>query len=131
MSNIRSIDIEPLAAAFKALSNPQRLRMFLKLATMCCGDSPHPAARAEATFCCAGELGTDLDLAASTVSHHLKELRQAGLMHVSRRGRKVDCRVNGDTLRWLTTFFEGCCGLTAAQPGVVSASRPRRGGRAG
>jgi DNA-binding transcriptional ArsR family regulator len=92
---------------FKALSSPQRLRMFLKLATTCCSSE---AKREGASFCCAGDLGADLQLAASTVSHHLTELRQAGLMQVRRRGRRIDCWVEPETLRGLATFFSGCGG---------------------
>jgi ArsR family transcriptional regulator len=113
MSNLRNDEVEHLAAMFKALSNPQRLRMFIRLATTCCvgGDSTH--AGEKVSFCCAGDLGADLDLAASTVSHHLKELRQAGLMQVERQGQKISCWVHAETLRRLASFFEAnlsrCC----------------------
>jgi ArsR family transcriptional regulator len=105
MSNIRTNDVEHLASMFKALSSPQRLRMFIKLATTCCSTAGTGASGTRASFCCAGELGEDLQLAPSTVSHHLKELRQAGLVQVERRGQRIDCRVGPDTLRLLASFF--------------------------
>ncbi len=106
MSNPRIDDVERLAAAFAALSNPQRLRMFIKLASSCCASgSPQDDLRRRARFCCATEVGEGLDLAASTVSHHLKELRQAGLMHVERRGRRIDCWASQETLDRLASFF--------------------------
>jgi ArsR family transcriptional regulator len=106
MSNHESSEVDRLAAAFAALSNPQRLRMFIKLASSCC--APEPGARKlrrGTSFCCATEAGEGLDIAASTVSHHLKELRQAGLVHVERRGRRIECWASEDTLQRLASFF--------------------------
>ena len=47
---------------------------------------------------CAGEIGKDLGIAPSTVSHHLKELRVAGLIRMERRGKMVECRVDLQTM---------------------------------
>ena len=128
MSNIRIDDVERLAAMFKALSNPQRLRMFVKLATKCCA-AGDPCDTRKVTYCCAGEVGADLDLAASTVSHHLKELRQAGLMQVERRGQKVDCRVDAGSLRLLADFFESHSAAGAGGARMAPARRPAKGGQ--
>jgi DNA-binding transcriptional ArsR family regulator len=121
MSMSRTNDVERLAAMFKALSHPQRLRMFMKLVTACCLPGAPARSADRASFCCAGDLGADLKLAASTVSHHLKELRQAGLMQVERRGQRIDCRVTDEPLRVLASFFNGCSphprkGSVAAAP---------------
>lgn len=89
---------------FKALSNPQRLRIFLEL-TRCCGPTACDASE-EGIRRCVGDLGEDLDVQPSTVSHHIKELRQAGLMRVERRGRKIECWVCDDALELLAAFFE-------------------------
>ncbi len=106
MSNNRNDDLQRLAAAFAALSNPQRLRMFIKLASSCCASQSLPDGPGRGKdFCCATEAGEGLDLAASTVSHHLKELRQAGLVHVERRGRRIDCWASRETLDRLASFF--------------------------
>jgi ArsR family transcriptional regulator len=106
MSNNRTDGVERLAAAFAALSNPQRLRIFIRLASSCCAsESPQDRPGRRRDFCCATEIGEGLDLAASTVSHHLKELRQAGLMHVERRGRRIDCWASQETLDRLASFF--------------------------
>lgn len=107
MSNHETVDVDRLAAAFAALSNPQRLRMFIKLASTCCApESPDGSRRAGTQrFCCATAVGEGLDLAASTVSHHLKELRQAGLMHVERQGRRIDCWASREMLERIASFF--------------------------
>jgi ArsR family transcriptional regulator len=108
MSNSLIIDSERFAGCFRALSNPHRLRLFLRLAACLpeggtCAD--------EDMRRCVGDLGKDLGVAASTVSHHLKELRQAGLIHMERKGQSIECWVEPDTLRMLSEFFEiaPCC----------------------
>ena len=108
MSNIGTNDPDRLADMFKALSNPQRLRMFVKLAASCGPRGRGPTAGKKASYCCATDAGAGLSLAASTVSHHLKELRQAGLVQVERHGRRIDCRVSEEPLRVLASFFEEC-----------------------
>lgn len=60
---------------------------------------------------CVGDLGKDLGLAASTVSYHLKELRQAGLMRVERSGKTVECWIDEDAVRLLAAFFIGGKGI--------------------
>jgi ArsR family transcriptional regulator len=105
MSNRDTDEVGRLAAAFAALSNPQRLRMFIKLAATCCGPEGRRSERGRKSFCCAGDVGKGLGLAASTVSHHLKELRHAGLMHVERHGRRIDCWASQETLETLASFF--------------------------
>jgi ArsR family transcriptional regulator len=105
MSKSRTLDPEKIASWLKALSNPNRLEMFLRLATACAPGSAC-ATQAEARAC-VGDVCCDLNIAASTVSHHLKELRQAGLVHMERRGQNIDCWANQETLAELVDFFAG------------------------
>ena len=110
MSNNDDKKIERFAEIFKALSNPNRLRIFRNLAQLsCCTPSAEYnsiKSSPESKGCaCVGELGEELDIAASTISHHLKELRRAGLIIVERRGQKIECRINQETIQALTTFF--------------------------
>lgn len=111
MSKYRKHDIERFAVVLKALSNPQRLRIFLKLAARCL-----PEGRCETSVeglrYCVGDLGKDLGLAASTVSHHIKELRNSGLLQVERQGQRIECRINGSTLKLLASFFDSATGGT-------------------
>ncbi len=103
MSNNNSFALDPdrFATMFKALANPHRLRIFLDLASCCCPEQAcDPNDRS-----CVGELGKGLNLAQSTVSHHLKELRQAGLIHMERSGQTVECWVEPATLQALSGFF--------------------------
>ncbi len=54
-----------------------------------------------------------MDLAPSTVSHHLKELRQAGLVQMERKGRQVECWIEPGVVDALARFFQdrrlACC----------------------
>jgi ArsR family transcriptional regulator, arsenate/arsenite/antimonite-responsive transcriptional repressor len=107
MSNNRSKNIDAYAEMFKALSNPNRLKIFMRL-TACClpgtVTSINPGS-GEAGCACVGELGQDLDIVPSTISHHIKELRQAGLIHMERRGQKMECWVEPEALNALRGFF--------------------------
>jgi ArsR family transcriptional regulator len=108
MSNSLTLDPERFAAYFRALSNPHRLRLFLRLAACL----PEEATCAERDMRrCVGVIGRDLGVTPPTVSHHLKELRQAGLVHMERRGQNIECWVEPITLRELAEFFEvpKCC----------------------
>lgn len=88
---------------FKALSNPNRLQIFIQLLEDtimeegCCTSGPGACS-------CIGELGRDLGIVPSTLSHHIKELNQAGLIEMERQGQNVLCRVNLNALTLLTQF---------------------------
>ena len=110
MSNNREDNIEKFADMFKALSNPNRLRIFLRLIS-CCPPGTLAEIRqgvegVESEGCaCVGELGQDLGIVASTISHHIKELKNAGLIRMERNGQKMECSIDPDTLTALQDFF--------------------------
>ncbi len=52
-----------------------------------------------------GDLGRELGISPSTVSHHLKELRAAGLIKAERRGQNIECWVDPEILQALSEFF--------------------------
>jgi ArsR family transcriptional regulator len=103
MSKLRKVDFDRQAAMFKALSNPNRLRIFMRLVA-CCKPGTHCDA-GEAVGQCVGVLGDNLRIVPSTVSHHIKELHRAGLIGMERRGQRVECWVEPATLRGLAAFF--------------------------
>src|ERR671927_106591 len=63
---------DELAARFKALSDPTRVAIVNRLAA--------------AEEVCVCDLNSAFDLSQPTISHHLKVLRDAGLVEASRRG---------------------------------------------
>ncbi|NEW38162.1 winged helix-turn-helix transcriptional regulator [Nocardia cyriacigeorgica] len=79
-----------LAAVFKALSDPVRLRLLSSIASR---------ADQEACVC---DLSEGIDLSQPTISHHLKVLREAGLLDSERRASWVYYRVVPDALRRLS-----------------------------
>ncbi|ORV89891.1 transcriptional regulator [Mycobacterium interjectum] len=66
-----------LAAMFKALADPVRLRLLSLIAS-------HPGGEA-----CVCEISATFDVSQPTISHHLKLLRAAGLLDCERRGTWV------------------------------------------
>lgn len=65
--------IDESAALFKAIGDPTRLRILWMLAS--CGDE-----------LCVCDIEAAFDLSQPTISHHLKLLRQAGLVRAEKRG---------------------------------------------
>lgn len=72
---------EAMAPMLAALADPVRLRIISMLLA------------AEDGSCCGCDLEEPLGLSQPTVSHHLKVLREAGVVEGERRGRWVHYRV--------------------------------------
>jgi ArsR family transcriptional regulator len=103
MSNYQ-IRLTQLADQFKALSNPHRLALFQRLMT-CCAPGTKCGVDDTERFC-VGDLGEGLDIAPSTLSHHLKELQRCGLIQTERRGKNVQCWIDPAELEHLRVFFQ-------------------------
>jgi len=83
------VDAPRAAEVFHALANEHRVRIVRQLLdkALKCAD-PEACDLSEA--CCdVGELAQVLEIAAPTVSYHLKELRNADLIEANRRGRHI------------------------------------------
>ncbi|MEJ3742573.1 metalloregulator ArsR/SmtB family transcription factor [Actinomycetes bacterium KLBMP 9797] len=70
-------DARAMAPAFKALGDPVRLQLLSMIAS-------HPVGEV-----CVCELTPAFELSGPTISHHLKVLREAGLIECERRGTWV------------------------------------------
>ncbi len=55
---------------------------------------------------CVGMLGKDLGIAASTVSHHIKELHRSGLIKIRRHGQRTECWVDPEVVDSMMAFFK-------------------------
>ncbi len=106
MSNYQNKKIEKFAEIFKALSNPNRLKIFMNLVSCCTpGLTDIKSSMKHEDCACVGDLGKDLGIVPSTISHHIKELRQAGLIHMKRRGQRIECWIDAETRMALKDFF--------------------------
>ncbi|MCG8685841.1 MAG: helix-turn-helix domain-containing protein, partial [Desulfobacterales bacterium] len=54
---------------------------------------------------CQQEFAKMLGLAPSTVSHHFKELRNAGLVKVQRQGKNIMVQVDKEVLETIKSLF--------------------------
>jgi ArsR family transcriptional regulator len=92
-----SLDPEPaadLARMFKALGDPIRLRLLSRITS-----AP------EGEICVCDLTGGDFDVTGPTISHHLKTLREAGLIESERRGTWVFYRPVTANLRQLAALL--------------------------
>ena len=93
---------EELARVFKALSDPNRLKI-LQLLRECCGPGGCRLSQ-EDNNNSISKVADQFDLALSTVSHHIKELRRAGLIVCEKRGQTVYCVPNESVLEQVEEF---------------------------
>lgn len=103
MSNNRN-NTEQFSEMFKALSNPHRLKIFVRLIN-CCKPGVACEVDSDVMKACVGQVGKDLGIVPSTVSHHIKELHRAGLIRMERRGQNMDCWVEPEAIQGMTDFF--------------------------
>ena len=85
---------ERAAAMFRALGNPARVRILTELARR--------------NACVTSDLVDVLPLAQSTVSQHLKVLKEAGIIRGAVEGEQCYC-LDEAVLRWLVTFCNQIC----------------------
>ncbi|HEX6686206.1 MAG TPA: metalloregulator ArsR/SmtB family transcription factor [Candidatus Limnocylindrales bacterium] len=90
---LESGQAETLAAMFKALGDPTRLRLLSMITS------------AEGGEICVCELTPAFDVSGPTISHHLKVLREAGLIEGDRRGTWVWYRPMPEAMRALATIL--------------------------
>jgi DNA-binding transcriptional ArsR family regulator len=83
--------LQRLARAFKALSHPNRLRIYTAILKQ-------ESARIETGCgCFITDVVRSLRIGAPTISHHIKELVHADLITVERQGKFLVCKVNPKT----------------------------------
>lgn len=82
-----------MTVKLKALSDPVRLRLFSAIAARAGGQA------------CVCDVSDGFDVSQPTISHHLKVLREAGLLTSQRRASWVYYAVVPAALASLSTFF--------------------------
>jgi len=97
----RKAGLERIAAyadMFAAMGTESRLRIMQLLLTA------HPDGLV------VGDIGTELDIPSSTLSHHLEKLKNEDLVRVRREGTFLWYSANTDTLQELLGFlYAECC----------------------
>ncbi len=95
MSNADALQV---ALRLKALADPARVKIMSCLFSSSAGEEN------------SGELAAALGLTESTVSHHLTQLRRAGLVDSDRRGMNVYHRPHRDAVAALCAVLDpNCC----------------------
>lgn len=86
-----SLPLKELAQFARVISHPARLAILQYLA--------------ETKTCISGDISDSLPLSRSTVSQHLKELRDIGLIHGETEGLKINyCLCSDEINRFLVLF---------------------------
>lgn len=93
------MDTKKYAQIFKALSNENRLELYLQIVR-----------RQEASFekgreCFMTDIIERLNIGAPTISHHLKELANAGLIYTEKKGKYLVCKVNEELVREVSNLL--------------------------
>lgn len=93
------MDTAKAAKIMKALSNPNRLELYLEIA------KTHEAGFDTGNECFISDIVCSLNIGAPTVSHHLKELANAGLITTERRGKFLIARIVEETVRQVSDLL--------------------------
>ena len=84
---LSAVQAGELARVFKAIGEPVRLRLLSLIASHAGGEA------------CVCDLTGAFELSGPTISHHLKVLREAGVIDGERRGTWIYYRVRPETMR--------------------------------
>jgi ArsR family transcriptional regulator, arsenate/arsenite/antimonite-responsive transcriptional repressor len=77
-----------MAKVFKALSNPNRLELYLQIV------KKHETSYKTNCDCLISDIAESINIGAPTISHHLKELTNAELIFTERKGKYLVAKVN-------------------------------------
>ena len=98
-----SMKLETAASQLEALGNATRLQIYRSLVRA--GDNGLPV----------GKLQLKLDIAASTLSHHLRKLIEVQLVSQERQATTLICRANYGAMNGLIGYLsDECCADAAA-----------------
>lgn len=86
------MDTKKAAKIFKALSNPNRLELYFKIAEM------HESSFPTDSECFVTDIISSLNIGAPTISHHIKELVNADIISTEKKGKFLICKVNEELI---------------------------------
>lgn len=94
------MDAQKMSKIFKALSNENRLELYLKILdasdTGYCNNNE--------CFIC--DIIHSLNIGAPTISHHIKELSNAGLITTEKKGKFLICKANRELAEEVSKLFK-------------------------
>jgi len=82
------MDTKKMAKVFKALSNPNRLELYLKIV------ENQETSYDTCEGCFINDIAKTFNIGSPTISHHLKELSNAELIVTERKGKFLVAKVN-------------------------------------
>jgi ArsR family transcriptional regulator len=94
-ASLDPVQATDLARMFKALGDPIRLRLLSRITSAADGE-----------ICVCDLTAGDFEVSGPTISHHLRVLREAGLIDGERRGTWVYYRPVPDNLRQLAALLD-------------------------
>ena len=94
------MNTKELASIYKALSNENRLEIYLQIL------NSYEESFDTGCECFVTEIIGKLKIGAPTISHHLKELTNAGLVITEKKGKFLVARINEELLKELNNSLK-------------------------
>jgi ArsR family transcriptional regulator len=103
------LDMQQKIKIFRALGNETRFLIFKNVFTggyTCSIDKKDPKVKVSPHATCVSTIAEHFDFALPTISKHLKELREADIITMEKRGNKIYIEPNIETIRELGSCFD-------------------------
>lgn len=95
-----SMETEKMAKIFKALSNPNRLELYLQIV------KKHETSYKTCRGCLISDITESLNIGAPTISHHLKELSSVELIITEKKGKYLVATINEDVINQVNEYLK-------------------------
>lgn len=102
------LDMKQKIKIFKALGNETRFLIFKNVFTggyTCSLDKKDPNVKVSPHATCVSTIAEHFDFSLPTISKHLKELREADIITMEKKGNKIYIEPNIETIRELGSCF--------------------------
>ncbi len=102
------LDMKQKIKIFKALGNETRFLIFKNVFTggyTCSLDKKDPSVTVSPHATCVSTIAEHFDFSLPTISKHLKELREAEIITMEKKGNKIYIEPNIETIRGLGACF--------------------------
>ena len=103
------LDMQQKIKIFKALGNETRFLIFKNVfrgGYTCSIDKKDPKVKVSPHATCVSTIAEHFDFALPTISKHLKELREANIITMEKKGNKIYIEPNIETIRELGGCFD-------------------------